>query len=479
MKLEAINVIPRIEGYQFEQPLNFTINDGEHWAFIGPNGAGKTIFADILANKYGLKQGEILYDGKHPRALSGIVKTVSFRDIYSIADIQNSFYQQRWNKGLEMEASEVSGIFTDADENFLSQLLEWFGAEDLLKKKINLLSSGELRKTLIIRVLLSDPKVLIIDNPYIGLDEPSRNILNDVLQRLTEMQKVQIILILSDPANISQIITHVLPIKNGKIFEVCAKEKFLEDEIFIESLFAQNEDENNIDLSSHYSQTKPDFEHAVVMNNVGIKYDERTILRNLNWTVSRGEKWCLSGANGSGKSTLLSLVLGDNPQAYANDITLFDRKRGSGESIWDIKKRIGYVSPEMHLFYLKNNKTKEIVSSGFFDTIGLHQKVDEEKEQLALKWMQKFGISYLAEKPFLKISFGEQRLALLVRAFVKNPDLLILDEPLHGLDIAFKEKVINIIENFCDEEKTLIYVTHYKEEIPKIVSKYLHLEKQQ
>lgn len=479
MTLEVINLIPRIEGFQFSAPLNFTIRDGEHWAIIGPNGAGKTIFADILANKYGLKQGEIRYDGNHPRALSGIVKTVSFRDIYSIADIQNSFYQQRWNKGLEMEASEVSEIFDGADSGYLAQLLEWFGAEDLLHKKINLLSSGELRKTLIIRVLLSTPKVLIIDNPYIGLDAPSRNVLNGVFQRLSEMGKVQIILILSDPENISPIITNILPIKDSHVFDPYLRDNFFRDEDFINSLFAQDEQNGIENLLSHYPKAMPNFEHAVVMNKVGIKYDERTILRNLDWTVSRGEKWCLSGANGSGKSTLLSLVLGDNPQAYANDITLFDRKRGSGESIWDIKKRIGYVSPEMHLFYLKNNKTKEIVSSGFFDTIGLHQKVDKEREQLALKWMEKFGIIHLAEKPFLRISFGEQRLALLVRAFVKNPDLLILDEPLHGLDVAFKKKVTQIIEEFCDEDKTLIYVTHYKEEIPKIVSKYLHLEKQQ
>lgn len=479
MRLETIDVIPRIEGFQFDQALNFTINDNEHWAIIGPNGAGKTIFADILANKYGLKQGQILYDGSNPRALSGIVKTVSFRDIYSIADIKNSFYQQRWNKGLEMEASFVSDILKGINDEYLTKLLDWFGAHDLLAKKINLLSSGELRKSLIIRVLLSDPKVLIIDNPYIGLDEPSRNILNEVLERVSQLLKVQIILVLSDPDNISSIVTHVLPIKDGHIYDSYTRYSFLGDEGFIASLFEQKKEGNTPKLLSSYDTPALDFEYAVVMNQVGIRYDERTILRNLDWKVRRGEKWCLSGANGSGKSTLLSLVLGDNPQAYANDITLFDRKRGTGESIWDIKKRIGYVSPEMHLFYLKNNKTKEIVSSGFFDTIGLYLKIDKEREELALKWMEKFGIAHLAEKPFLKISFGEQRLALLVRAFVKNPDLLILDEPLHGLDIAYKERVTQIINEFCTEEKTLIYVTHYKSEIPAIVSNYLHLEKQQ
>lgn len=478
MILEVIDVIPKIEEFKFDQAINFTLKANEHWAVIGPNGAGKTIFADILANKYGLKQGQILHSGDKSISLSKIVKTVSFKDIYSIADIQNSYYQQRWNKGDEMEASLVSDILKGVNDEYLEQLLNWFGAHDLLNKKINLLSSGELRKSLIIRVLLSDPKILIIDNPYIGLDAPSRDILNDVLQRLAELQNVQIVLILSDPINISSIVTDVLPIRKGHIYEARKKDEFLQDNKFIEQLFYQSSSNTSSVILSAYPETADDFEYAVSMNNVGIRYDDRTILRNLDWKVKRGEKWSLSGANGSGKSTLLSLVLGDNPQAYANDITLFDRKRGTGESIWDIKKRIGYVSPEMHLFYLKNNKTIDIVSSGFFDTIGLYLKIDKEREALAKKWMDKFGIGHLAERPFLKISFGEQRIALLVRAFVKNPDLLILDEPLHGLDIAYKERVTRIIEEFCTENKTLIYVTHYKEEIPNTVSHYLHLEKQ-
>ena len=183
------------------------------------------------------------------------------------------------------------------------------------------------------------------------------------------------------------------------------------------------------------------------------------------------------GINGSGKSTLLSLLCGDNPQAYANDITLFDRKRGSGESIWDIKKSIGYISPEMHLYYMKNVRCLDVVGSGFFDTVGLYRKCNAEQERIALVWMKAFRIERLKEISFLQVSSGEQRLVLLARVFVKNPDLLILDEPLHGLDYVNKQYAKELIEEFCDHTKTLIYVTHYEDEIPKIVDKYFLLEK--
>ena len=214
------------------------------------------------------------------------------------------------------------------------------------------------------------------------------------------------------------------------------------------------------------------------MEHVSIKYGSRTILKELDWEVKNGEKWALFGPNGAGKSTLLSLIYADNPQSYANTLYLFDRKRGSGESIWDIKKRIGYVSPEMHLFYMENVPTLNIVGSGFFDSIGLYRKCTEEQQSIALAWMRVFGIEELEDRSFLTLSSGEQRLALLARAFVKDPDLIILDEPLHGLDISNKRKAARIIEQFCERPgKTLIYVTHYPHELPSCVDKRFELIK--
>ena len=190
------------------------------------------------------------------------------------------------------------------------------------------------------------------------------------------------------------------------------------------------------------------------MEHVKIRYGSRTILKDLDWEIKNGEKWALFGPNGAGKSTLLSLVYADNPQSYANTLYLFDRKRGSGESIWDIKKRIGYVSPEMHLYYKENVPTLNIVGSGFFDSIGLFRKCNAEQAVLARRVDQFLHRTF--ERPFiLDLISGEQRLALLARAFVKDPDLIILDEPLHGLDVSNKKKAAAIIEQFCDRPEKL------------------------
>jgi len=181
-------------------------------------------------------------------------------------------------------------------------------------------------------------------------------------------------------------------------------------------------------LNLPYRDDEYNTDEVVRMNNVSIRYGSRTILDKLDWTVHNGEKWALSGQNGAGKSTLLSLVCADNPQSYACDIVLFDRQRGHGESIWDIKKHIGYVSPEMHRAYNRDMPAIRIVASGLSDSVGLYVKPSEKDYAVCRQWMRIFGIEELAERTFLKLSSGEQRMILLARAFVKDPELLILDD---------------------------------------------------
>ena len=178
------------------------------------------------------------------------------------------------------------------------------------------------------------------------------------------------------------------------------------------------------------------------------------------------------------KSTLLSLVCADNPQSYACNIELFGRKRGSGESIWDIKRHIGYVSPEMHRAYKKNIPAVEIVGSGLYDTVGLYKTMRPEDKEVCEQWLNIFGVAGLSATPFLQLSSGEQRLVLLARAFVKDPALLILDEPLHGLDLKNRKLVKEIIEAFCHrKDKTLIMITHYEEEVAGCITHRKHQKK--
>ncbi|MDR0429926.1 MAG: ATP-binding cassette domain-containing protein [Tannerellaceae bacterium] len=468
------NAVSRLPEFRFSRPLNWTIKKGEQWAVVGPNGAGKTLITNIMRQNYALKEGGVYL--KNCSQAAGFIKSIAFKDIYSLAGFRHSYYQQRWHSTETDEIPLVEDFFRKViDTEHFKELIAFFGIEDLLSKRIIFLSSGELRKFLIVNALLENPRILILDNPFIGLDTASRKLLAGMLDEMVSFKEIQIILLLSNPDELPEMITHVLPVRNKTVYPGMLRPEFLRDNTLVESLFPAPVETMELPAGETRQSS-----HTITfsMVNVSIKYGEQTILSNLNWEVRNGEKWALLGPNGSGKSTLLSLVFADNPQAYANTIYLFDRKRGSGESIWDIKKRIGYVSPEMHLYYQENVPAWQIVGSGFFDSIGLYRKCNTGQELSALKWMAVFGIERLKDRPFLSLSSGEQRLALLARAFVKNPDLLILDEPLHGLDISNKNKTVHIIEQFCKQAgKTLVYVTHYLHELPPCIDRRFELTK--
>lgn len=487
---EIVNAVPRLPELAFTEPVNWTIQAGEQWAVIGPNGAGKSLLIDLLQRKFALKTGAVNFASNG--RVSDFVRCITFKDIYSLADCQNTYYQQRWHATENDEvprAAELLGVANEELPNkssFLnpnSSLIDLFAIRELLSKKVIYLSSGELRKFLIVRTLLKHPRLLILDNPFIGLDAPSRELLVEMLQRMTQVHGVQVILLLSNPQDIPAMVNRVLPVVNRTLLPAMSREAFLADNALVHHLFPTEglAEAQPVEVPAlPVDPEKQPATHTVTlrMEKVKVRYGSRTILQDIDWEIKNGEKWALFGPNGSGKSTLLSLVYADNPQSYANTLYLFDKKRGTGESIWEIKKRIGYVSPEMHLYYRQNVSTLKIVGSGFFDSIGLYQQCSEEQEQLALAWMRLFGIDHLRDRMFQTLSNGEQRLVLLARAFVKDPDLIILDEPLHGLDVSHKKQAAAIIERFCERPgKTLIYVTHYPHELPACVDKQFELVK--
>lgn len=473
------NGVARHPDYRMNEPVSLAIGEGEHVAIVGRNGAGKSLLVDMLIGKYPLLMNEVHYDfaSSVSSLVSDNIKYISFRDSYGEAD-GTYYYQQRWHSHDREGIPVVADLLPEAkDEEFKRTLFGLFGMEALLDKPLILLSSGELRKFQLTRTLLARPAVLIMDNPFIGLDAATRDLLKSLLRQLIEATSLQVILVLSKSDDIPDFITHVVSVADRVCGAKVTLEAYLQALPAVPDRLLSPEKEKRI-LDLPYKEGMHS-EQVVCLNRVSIRYGERTILKELDWTVNRGEKWALSGENGAGKSTLLSLVCADNPQSYACDITLFGRKRGSGESIWEIKKHIGYVSPEMHRAYLKNLPAIDIVASGLHDSIGLYRKVREEDKEICAWWMDIFGIAALKDRNFLKLSSGEQRLVLLARAFVKDPELLILDEPLHGLDLYNRRLVKDVIEAFCRREgKTLIMVTHYKEELPACIDHSIYLKKE-
>ncbi|MCM1108136.1 MAG: ATP-binding cassette domain-containing protein [Clostridium sp.] len=499
--IEIRNGVTRHPDFRMKEPVNLRIGSEEQIAIVGPNAGGKSRLVDIIMGRYPLLMNEVHYDF-HPsplRLISENIKYISFRDSYGDTD-GTYYYQQRWNQHDINEETPTAGQLLDeafatagratahgldeAQQTRLNErrlslknhLYDLFQLNTLLDKYIIALSSGELRKFQLTKTLLSAPRILIMDNPFIGLDAGTRQQLATLLDTLTRETHLQVIIILSKTDDLPPFITHVVPVDNLSVGNKQTRADYLENHRMTN---ATSDDRflQQIDIASgttDHGQKETDA--VLAFHDVTIRYGNRTILNRLNWTVRRGEKWALSGENGAGKSTLLSLVCADNPQSYACNLELFGKRRGTGESIWDIKKHIGYVSPEMHRAYLKDLPAIEIVASGLNDSVGLYVRPRPGQMDTCLTWMNIFGIGQLADRTFLKLSSGEQRLCLLARAFVKNPDLLILDEPLHGLDDNNRERVRHIIDRVCGRpDKTLIMVTHYAEELPSCITHSLRL----
>ena len=470
--IEIVDGVTRHPAYRMDKPIDFVLDEGEQLAIVGPNGSGKTMLVNTIIGRYPLIMNEVHYDfgEENKRMVCENIHYIAFRDSYGDHD-PNYYYQQRWHSQdveLSPTVREQFELGVSAENMALREsLFRDFSIDALMDKLLVMLSSGELRRLQIVKALMTSPRVLIMDNPFIGLDAEMRHQLNELLKQLINERGLQLILVLSREDEIPDFITHVAPVYNKVVGGKIEK-----------SLFPVATDVScNIGGVARGGVDSSDGKDVIIeLRHVTLRYGERVIFDNLNWTVCRGERWALHGRNGSGKSALLSLICADNPQSYACDISLFGQRRGKGESIWDIKRRIGYVSPEMHRAYLKDLPSIEIVASGLHDSIGLYKRPRPEQMEVCKEWMRVFGVEELAERTFLTLSSGEQRLVLLARAFVKDPELLILDEPLHGLDTQRREQVRGIIDRFCIRpEKTLIMVTHYPEELPSCITHHKKL----
>jgi molybdate transport system ATP-binding protein len=213
------------------------------------------------------------------------------------------------------------------------------------------------------------------------------------------------------------------------------------------------------------------------MKDTTVKYGDFVALDRFNWTMKQGENWAILGPNGSGKSTILRLILGENLQGYANQVTLFGRKKGTGETLWEIKKRIGVVSSELQIQYRKKMSAYDVIASGFYDSIGLYQYPTQEQEVVVDGWIELLSIGDIAREPFHRLSYGQKRMILLARAMVKPPLLLILDEPCHGLDLLNRRRILNIAEMIGETKTNILFVTNHKDEILNCITHVIRLQK--
>ena len=491
------NTTVRLRDRLFLQDISWQMNSNEHWAILGPNGSGKTTFAKSLFGAVPVVRGHIIYnfskeDRQNPTTLAdaiGYVAPELHRDIIEREDLKDDFREFSGNIN---EITTVKDIILNkwvesADgaqaQKRLKAIAKKIGIEALLERNIRSLSTGEMNTALIAKALIKRPKLLILDEPFDGLDEPSCNALARIINDLMG-GNMQVILITHRFAEMVPNITHVMLLRNGEIFKSGKKEDIftaanIERVYEIDPQPVQNfPSKIGRTFTAAGKKGLPSSEILIEMKDVTVKYNRRRILDKFNWRAKKGQNWAILGPKGAGKSSVFSLVLGDNLQAYANDIYLFGKKRGSGESIWDIKRQIGYISSDLQIRQHRNINAFDVVCSGFFDSNGLYKKCSPEEISIAGEWAHFLGVDELADQKFGRLSHGQRQLTLIARAMVKSPKILILDEPFQGLDIKNRTKILNIFEYIGGQTRTnLIYVPNQDEETLNCITHVLEMDR--
>ncbi|AUV01906.1 molybdate ABC transporter ATP-binding protein ModF [Phytobacter ursingii] len=448
---------------------HLTLQSGESWAFVGANGSGKSALAKALAGELTLLKGD------RQSSFSRITR-LSFEQLQKLVSEE----WQRNNTDMLSPGEDDTGrttaeIIQDEvnDAARCQQLAERFGITSLLSRRFKYLSTGETRKTLLCQALMSQPDLLILDEPFDGLDVTSRQNLAALLAELNA-EGYTLVLVLNRFDEIPDFVQNAGVLADCALTEVGEKSTLLQ-----QALIAQLAHSENL---AGMALPEPDApparaqltagEPLIALKDGVVSYNDRPIINHLDWTVRPGEHWQISGPNGAGKSTLLSLVTGDHAQGYSNDLTLFGRRRGSGETIWDIKKHIGYVSSSLHLDYRVSTTVRNVILSGYFDSIGIYQAVSDKQRKLAQQWLNLAGFNAkTADAPFHSLSWGQQRLALIVRALVKHPTLLILDEPLQGLDPLNRQLIRRFVDVLIGEGETqLLFVSHHASDAPTCIT---------
>ncbi len=452
--------------------FNWEIAKGENWLLHGPSGSGKSVLAKVIANQIGYG-GEVSIGEETAIPNAAQIHYVpNWYEFTNSDGDRNFYYQQRYNHAKGSDSSTVRADLKSFAEKYQldmsggEEIAQELDFQELLNSQLIELSSGEHKKIQLIKGLLLNPDLLILDQPYNGLDKQTRKKLNLLLERFMENGKQLMILQT----------TMEYPVGINRFGEVNK-----------ETVIQKKPTETNLAESKVTTRPLPDFlmedskesegKEVVAMRDIIVRYGDKIVLNKISWTIRHGEAWLLQGHNGSGKSTLLSLLNADHPQAYSHDIRLFGNQRGSGESIWEIKSKIGMISPELHWYYDTDLSVYDTIGSGLYDSIGLYNKLtffDREKVNSILRF---FDLESLKNKPLGALSLGKQRQVLLARTLIKNPELLIFDEPCQGLDDVQTQAFNAIVDELTKQDKTLIYVGHEESKLPTQLTHRMLLEK--
>ena len=473
-------------GIQLFENLDFSWKKGQHWAIIGNSGKELTAFLETLQGHTVVRSGEITrpFAKEYSQQKNADGEVHSFRDLIAYvsqryelknrSNQQNFYFQQRFNSS-ESEQTETVREYLQKGHSSLSgswtieKVSQALNLGHLLDRSLLKLSNGETRRLVLALGLMRQPLIYLMDQPLTGLDAKTRQEFGAILHEI--IQAGIHVMMTTSPDEIPTGVTHVAQINASGIAQTWTRASFPHREM------AQLKLEWDWRLFEKLiPATAPSDETLIQLENVSIKYGEKQILKDLSWKIRSGERWLLRGANGSGKSTLISLLIGENPQAYSQQIFLFGRKRGSGESIWDVKRPIGFMAPELPRFFPANQTCHKVILSGFFDTMGLFKKTTPDQESSSAAWLKVFELAAVKDIPIQRLTLAQQRWTLLARALIKQPKILVLDEASQGLDDLQRALFKETVQKICELSSiTLIYVSHYAEDIPDAVTQLKEL----
>jgi len=476
---------------------SWTFSEDEQWAVVGPNGSGKSLFAAALCGNLPVVGGDLNY---HFEPLAGVaaeecIGCVSFERRKE--NIGETVVQSRWNsiedegalnvrewlsyeRVMKVNPYEVTTLHQKARPLFeqrFKRAVSLLHVERFLSRPILSLSNGEMQQIQLTRALCQPLRLLILDEPFAGLDEDRREFLHGVLDEL--MKNMRVMVITTRVEDLPHKTTHLLCVDKCRVIAAGLRNEILSLRHVKKILASTPRTKTkllSIPVGQKTSPRKGSGIELANLQNVTVRYGDEVILDHVDWTIREGESWALLGPNGSGKTTLLSLILGDNPQVYGNDVTVFGKRRGRGESIWDVKRKIGWFSPELLLHFDDSSSCFDVVASGFRDTIGLFEPPTRSQRHATREILERYGLLDQADVPLYGISGGMQRLVLLLRALVKKPRLLILDEPCQGLDREHRERFVKVVDGLVrSREVTVIFVTHRADEIPHSIKRTMRL----
>ncbi|GFD91702.1 molybdate ABC transporter ATP-binding protein ModF [Alteromonas sp. KUL156] len=456
-----------------------TENAPSHFLIAGRNSSGKSLLVSALAGNGKAESGS--------RECSSVVAEVSVFKQQAIIEEEK---QKDSADILDViaEPTQVRELFARANEDYKShqyynELAAALRIEHLLESAFLSLSTGETRKVIIMLAWLSDATIILLDEPFEGLDVEA---ISAFSRFLVSQQQASLVLTANKLADIPRNMQAQLIVMDDLAITWKSEDKLSYDGLRSElsTWFAlesddidvpsalnakdkHGDDPNRNDLNSELDSLP----HTLIQLKDGfVRFDERTVFEKLHFTLNKNAHWQITGPNGSGKTCLLQMFTGDNSHCYTNDLTMFGIKRGTGESIWDIKKHIGIMSNALHMQYKVNASVEHVIISGFHDSIGLYTRPTLAERMVAEQWLEVLGLKQKKNAPFQSLSFGDQRLVLIARSMVKHPAVLILDEPCNGLDDFNRQKALKLIDILAKAgTSTLLYVNHNPEErIPSI-----------